>query len=98
MTQERELERRRAYWATFLGPDNQPHPNAALMLKSFRKFCRVDRPGIVVSPVQKMTDPYATAYQAGLRDAYSHIDLMLKAANEQTLEKDDARGDSSIDE
>lgn len=97
MTTPRELERRRAYWATFLGPDNQPHPNAAIVFKSFRKFCGVDRGGLVVSPVQKMTDPYATCYRAGLRDAYEHFEYMLKLATEQT-ENDDARGDHSIDE
>lgn len=94
---EKELERRRAYWATFLGEDNQPHPNAAIVLKSFRKFCGVDRGGLVVSPVQKMTDPYATCYRAGLRDAYEHFEYMLKLAQSQEKE-DGGDGSTSTDE
>lgn len=87
---QRELERRRAYWACFLGENQQPNPNGARVLASLRKFCGVDRGGIVVSPVQRMTDPYATAYLAGQRDVYNHIIKMLDTIKE----KDDARPES----
>jgi hypothetical protein len=93
--QERELERRRAYWSTFLDDKDQLHPNAERFMASFRRFCRVDRGGLVISPVQRMTDPYASAYQNGLRDAYLHIETMLSLKFEE--ENDNARGDTSTD-
>jgi len=95
--QSKELERRRAYWDTFLGADQKPHANAQIVLKSLRKFCGVDRAGIVVSPVQRMTDPYATAYQAGMRDVYNHLTKMLDSVREQPKESDDAGRDSSTE-
>lgn len=93
----RELARRRAYWATFLGTDGKPHPNALLVLKSLRRFCGVDRPGIVVSPVQRMTDPYATAYQAGMRDVYHHLTKMLEAVADEPKENDDVGRDAGTE-
>jgi hypothetical protein len=72
---ERIRWKRRAYRAIFL-VDGKPGPMAAVVLADLRKFCRIGQGGIVVSPLSRMTDPYATVYQAGLRDAYQRIIMM----------------------
>jgi hypothetical protein len=64
---------RLAYVRTFYGAGDELHPDARLVLADLRRFCRINRGGLVVSPVQKTVDPYATIYQAGLRDAYLRI-------------------------
>lgn len=43
------------------------------MWDDLRKYCGVDKEGLVVSPVSRMTDPYATAYRAGRRDVFLRI-------------------------
>lgn len=65
--------KRLAYQFTFKGPDQMIHREGRVVLDDLRKFCSVDKPGIVVSPVTRVTDPYATAYRAGARDVYERI-------------------------
>lgn len=72
---ERINRKRRAYCELFLR-DGKPSPAGAVVLADLKRFCRFNRGGLVVSPVSRMTDPYATAYQNGLRDAYTRILLM----------------------
>jgi hypothetical protein len=69
----RIFEKRAAYRFTFMGPDALVHREGQQVLDDLRKFCGVDRAGIVISPVTRTTDPYATAYRAGQRDVYARI-------------------------
>jgi hypothetical protein len=62
-----------AYEVTFLGGNGKPHPEAERVLEDLRKFCGMEKGGIVVSPVTRSTDPYATVYRAALRDVYLRI-------------------------
>jgi len=81
------LPRRRklqnAYLATFHGNGDQPHPAAQAVLADLRRFCGISRGGIVVSPITRSVDPYATTYRAGMRDVYLRIAEML-GVNEDT--------------
>lgn len=67
------LRKHQAYAQLFLGPDNKRHGNAAVVWDDLKKYCGVDKEGLVVSPVSRMTDPYATAYRAGRRDVFLRI-------------------------
>jgi len=67
------LRRHQAYAGLFLGPDDKRHGNAAIVWDDLKKYCGVDKEGLVVSPVSRMTDPYATAYRAGRRDVFLRI-------------------------
>lgn len=67
------LKRHQAYAGLFLGHDNKRHGNAAIVWDDLKKYCGVDKEGLVVSPVSRMTDPYATAYRAGRRDVFLRI-------------------------
>lgn len=65
-------KKRLAYLRTFCGPGETPHVHAEQVLKDLRKFCGMQKPGIVKAP-NGMVDPNATMYLAGLRDAYLRI-------------------------
>jgi hypothetical protein len=67
------LRRHQAYAGLFLGPDDKRHGNAAIVWDDLKKYCGVDKEGLVVSPLSRMTDPYATAYRAGRRDVFLRI-------------------------
>jgi len=77
--------KRDAYRFTFRGPDGLVHREGQQVLDDLRKFCAVDKPGIVVSPVTRVTDPYATAYRAGARDVYARI---VKYLNLEDIDND----------
>ena len=77
--------RKLAYQRTFCGDGVTPHVNGERVLADLRRFCHVDTAGIVVSPVNKQTDPFATCYRAGLRDAYMRIALHLGIAEAQVF-------------
>jgi len=79
--------RRAAYHATFL-VNGKPHPNAAAVLADLKKVARIERGGIVISPVTRMVDPLATAYLAGQRDVYLRI-LKFLSLESSTVEDDD---------
>ena len=90
----RELlhRKRLAYLRTFCGDGQRPHPEALRVLADLRRFCRVNRGGIVVSPVTRTVDPYATAYAAGLRDAYLRIAGFIELDDIQLTEEQDRAG------
>lgn len=67
------LKKHQAYSQLFLGVDNKRHGNAAVVWDDLKKYCGVDKEGLVVSPVTRMTDPLATAYRAGRRDVFLRI-------------------------
>jgi hypothetical protein len=70
--------KRAAYQRTFFGDFKKPHPHAAIVLGDLKRFCGVNRGGIVMSPVTRTADPIATAYRAGMRDVYLRIALYLE--------------------
>lgn len=70
---EKLTGRRAAYQRTFLGANGKPHLDAEVVLRDLHRFCKIGGAGIVVSPVTRTTDPFATHYRAGLRDAYLRI-------------------------
>lgn len=80
------LRKHQAYAGLFLGPDNKRHGNAATVWDDLRKYCGVDKEGLVVSPVTRQTDPYATAYRAGRRDVFLRLQKFtyLKLDEEST--------------
>lgn len=92
---ERRERTRVAYQRTFCGDGPRPHPEAERVLADLFKFCKVNKGGIVVSPVQRMTDPYATIYRDGLRDVYLRVAAMLGLDEwEQPEVKQDAGTDN----
>lgn len=86
---ERIRKKRAAYQQLFL-VDGKPGPNASVVLDDLKRFCGMREPGLVVSPVTKTTDPYATVYRAALRDVYNRIVLMtgLDGASEEVHSDD----------
>jgi hypothetical protein len=81
--------KRDAYRFTFKGPDGLVHRQGQEVLDDLRKFSGVDKPGIVVSPVTRVTDPYATAYRAGQRDVYARILKLLNLEDHADGRTDD---------
>jgi hypothetical protein len=80
--------RRLAYVRTFCAGNGDIHPEAERVLKDLRRYCHVDKPGIVVSPVSRSVDPYATAYRAGMRDVYQRIANFLDHQLQQEIERE----------
>lgn len=74
---ERLNRRRLAYLRTFMGANEKLHPNAEIVLADLKRFCGINRGGIVVSPISRTVDPYATAYRAGMRDVYLRVAKFL---------------------
>lgn len=80
------IERKRlAYHHTFMNGD-APHLHGERVLADLRKFCGVDKGGIVISPINRQTDPYATAYRAGQRDVYARIVKFLNLKETEVLD------------
>ena len=70
--------KRQAYANTFFGEGRtSPHPEAEEVLKTLKRFCGVDRPGMVQNPITRMVDPLASMYLAGTKDVYAHIIKVL---------------------
>jgi len=85
MSRSERLERMRlAYVHTFCGELSDPHPEAQRVLADLRRFCGITKGGLVVSPVSKTVDPFATIYRAALRDVYLRIAGFL-ALDDKTL-------------
>lgn len=99
-TKDSLKDKREAYLATFCGDGRSPHPMGEKVLKDLRIFVGLDhskqKPGIVTSRISGTVDPYATVYQAALRDVYMRIvgflsidekHLYQEASNEHTISK-----------
>lgn len=69
--------KRLAYHRTFLGPDGKPGPAQADVLADLKRAAGINKGGIVISPISRTVDPYATAYRAGQRDLYLRIAKFL---------------------
>lgn len=67
------LTPRETYLLTFIGHDGRPNPVADEVLADLRRYCGVQKGGIVISPVTRTADPIATAYRAGQRDVFLRI-------------------------
>ena len=77
--------KRLAYIRTFCGDDGRPHAEGLRVLADLRRFCGIAKGGIVVSPVSRVTDPYATIYRAALRDVYLRIAGMIDLDETQAV-------------
>lgn len=86
---EKTLRRREAYMATFCGAGVTPHVEAERVLADLKKFCGMQRPGMVVSPKSGMVDSHATLYMAGMRDVYIHITGLLGIDERQLFQEFD---------
>lgn len=74
----RMIHRKRlAYLRTFTGSDGKLHPEALVVMKDLKRFCGINRGGLVISPISRMVDPHASAYRAGQRDTYLRIAKFL---------------------
>jgi hypothetical protein len=74
---ERLHSKHLAYVRTFCGDNGRLHLSGERVLADLKRFCGINRAGIVVSPITRTVDSHATAYQAGLRDAFLHITKVL---------------------
>ncbi len=83
------IQRKRlAYVRTFLAANGKPHPEALIVLADLARVSGINRGGIVVSPVSRMVDPYATAYRAGMRDVYLRITKFIGLDEAEELKND----------
>lgn len=86
--------KRLAYVRTFLDDQGKPHLEAQRVLQDLKRFCGINKGGIVVSPVSRIVDSHATVYRAGMRDVYLRIAKMLDL-DETEVSDDDRTEDSS---
>lgn len=86
-----ELIRRKrwAYIRTFLGAGQQLHPEAVIVMRDLKRYCGINRGGIVVSPISRMVDSHATAYRAGQRDVYLRIAKFLSLDEDDNPQEND---------
>jgi hypothetical protein len=75
---ERFKRKALAYHRTFCGDQENPHEDGKIVLADLKRFCGINRGGIVISPVSRVVDSHATVYQAALRDAYLRIIMFLE--------------------
>lgn len=93
---KQRLHRRRlAYLRTFCDEKGNPHDEAKRVLADLKRFCGIDRGGLVVSPVSKTVDSHATVYRAALRDVYLRIRTMIQVDETEVKEDNDHAGTSS---
>lgn len=65
--------RKLAYMRTFCGDGTRPHMDGERVLADLRKFAAFDKPGPVINPHSKVSDPYMTYYRLGQTDLYKRI-------------------------
>lgn len=90
--------KRWAYIRTFLGAGEKLHPEAVIVMRDLKRYCGINRGGIVVSPISRMVDPYATAYRAGQRDVYLRIGKFLNLDEDDEPQENINARSSSRDE
>jgi hypothetical protein len=86
---ERLARNRLAYIRTFCGDGSDPHPEGQRVLAELRRFCGITKGGLVVSPVSRTVDPYATIYRAALRDVYLHVTAFLTLDDKTLFQEPD---------
>lgn len=92
---ERLKRKRLAYLRTLCDEAGKPHIEAATMLRDLKRFCGINKGGIVVSPISRTVDPHATMYRAGMRDVYLRIAAMINLDETDLSEDPDDRSSSS---
>jgi hypothetical protein len=85
---ERFERKRKAYAITFMDSHGRVLPFAVTVLADLKRFCGVDKGGIVISPVTRTADPIATAYRAGQRDVFLRITHLLRLDGADIHEED----------
>lgn len=83
-----------AYANTFRDAQGGIAPYAQTVLADLKRYCGINRGGLVISPVSRLTDPYATAYRAGQRDVYLRIAKML-GLDETDIPEESERDEAS---
>lgn len=90
---QQRLQRRRRAYVNTLCFEGKPHPEAAVMLADLKRFCGINKGGIVVSPISRTVDSHATVYRAGMRDVYLRIAKMIDLDETELREDSDDRAD-----
>lgn len=75
--QQRLHRKRLAYERTFCDDQGEIHVEARRVIADLKRFCHIDSGGMVISPISRTVDPYASMYRAGLRDVYLRIIKMI---------------------
>ncbi len=70
---KRLFSRRAAYQRTFLGDDNLPHKDGAIVLADLKRFCYVERTTAKVSLATQTIDPMAMAFAEGRREVFMRL-------------------------
>jgi hypothetical protein len=96
MTDKVRSARRAAYQRTFCGDGTTPHVSAQRVLADLRRFANIEGSGLVVSPVSKMTDPFASMYRAGARDVVLRILMHLGIDEAQAFPTEETRDEQAI--
>jgi hypothetical protein len=91
---QQTLEKRRlAYVRTFYGDSEQLLSDPQTVLADLRRFCGINKGGMVVSPKSGMVDSHATMYRAGQRDVYLRIVAFLNLDESQEISTEEEQGD-----
>jgi len=88
------IKRKRLAYLNTLCVEGKPHPEAAIMLRDLKRFCGINKGGIVVSPILRMVDSHASVYRAGMRDVYLRIAKMIDLDETDLGESNDDRSSS----
>jgi hypothetical protein len=85
---QQTLHRKRlAYLRTFCNAEGIPHEEGRRVLADLKRFCGINRGGLVISPVSRVVDSHATVYRAALRDAYLRIVGFINLDEDEILEE-----------
>lgn len=87
--------KRLAYANTFRDATGSVSPYGQTVLADLKRYCGINRGGLVISPVSRMADPIATAYRAGQRDVYLRVAKMLGLDETDILEEHDHESDQA---
>lgn len=77
------LQARRAAYQAIFAPSGSVGPMAEIVLADLRKFCRANTSTIMVSPVTRVVDPYASAVAEGRREVWNRIRSNLDLTDPQ---------------
>ncbi len=88
---EKLFRRKLAYRRSFMDPEGRLTSEAEIILNDLRKFCRVGKAPIQVSPVSRTVDPIGSALIAGRQEVFNRITQYLFVNEKQIfnlIEKD----------
>lgn len=66
-----------AYRRVFPMVEGEPAGDVRIVLADLAKFCGINKPPLVVSPITRTTDPVATGVAIGKHEVYRRIEAML---------------------